>query len=655
MRKENHLISNALFIGFLLFAFANPGRLLAQSGTGEIPFNLHFLVDSTKQLEVGAIQADAYQRIFDRQQVELTNFGFDTSSYWFKVSAKSGFNHPAILEVAQTSLDTVAVYTFDGSAWQAQVLGHAFNPVDKPYSGVNFAFDVSETALNFPIYINVRTTGTVAVPIQLFTVNGYHAFKLKRTLFLGVFFGLMAVMAVYNLLLYTYLRDKAYLLYVGATIFGLATSLVLNGYGYLFAWPNNSVLDDHIYLTFAGISMVFSSRFAATFLNLKTFDPKMDRYLWAVAGASALMSVLSLFFDATQLLLYGRLIVLIAFPSYIFIGIRSYRRGYNTALYYVIAWLPYILGLILVLLRGAGLVPEMLITAYGVEIGGASEAVLLSLALAARIKGMRKEIAEKELEKEQFKTRLLSEQKVLLEQKVEERTKELEEANATKDKFFSIIAHDLRSPMIALQGVGQKLEYFIRKNKQEKLLEIGGKIDQSIDQLNHLLNNLLNWASSQRDAIPYHPERVSLKELVLENTNLYQALIEAKKLTVLTPETEGYVYADVNTLSTIVRNLLSNAIKFSNEGGSISMSWNKEDEELVFSIADNGVGMTAEQVANIFTEAGHSTTGAAGEKGFGLGLKLTKEFVLHNKGRITVESSKSSGTKFSVTLPHSKA
>lgn len=655
MRKEDYLIYHALVIGCWLLFFAGSNRLQAQSANVQIPFELHYLVDSTKELTVDVIQKNTYQQVFDKQPVALSNFGFDTSSYWFRVTAEQKLTGAAILEVAQTSLDTVVAYTYDGAVWKAQVLGHAFSPTEKPYSGVNFAFDISKEASAYPVYINVRTSGTVAVPIKLFTENGYHSFKLKRTLFLGVFFGLMAVMAIYNLLLYTYLRDKAYLLYVGATIFGLATSLVLNGYGYLFVWPHNPFLDDHIYLTFAGVSMVFSSRFAATFLNLKTFDPKMDKFLWGVAGASALMSVLSLFYDATQLLLYGRLMVLIAFPSYIFIGIRSYRRGYNTALYYVIAWLPYILGLILMLLRGAGLVPELLITAYGVEIGGASEAVLLSLALAARIKGMRKEIAEKELEKEQFRTKLLSEQKVLLEQKVEERTKALAEANATKDKFFSIIAHDLRSPMIALHGVGQKLEYFIRKNKQEKLLEIGGKIDRSIDQLNHLLNNLLNWASSQRDAIPYHPQRVSIKALVLENTKLYQSLIEAKKLTVSTPETEGAVYADLNTLSTIIRNLLSNAIKFSNDGGGIIMHWKQHEGELVFSIADNGVGMTTQQVASVFADSGYSTIGAAGEKGFGLGLKLTREFVALNKGRITVESSKSSGTKFTILLPSSEA
>ena len=135
----------------------------------------------------------------------------------------------------------------------------------------------------------------------------------------------------------------------------------------------------------------------------------------------------------------------------------------------------------------------------------------------------------------------------------------MQEANETKDKFFSIIAHDLRSPMVALQGVGQKLEYYIRKNRQEKLLELGTKIDNSTDHINHLLNNLLNWATTQKGSIPYHPEKVSLYEMVQETIRLYESLAISKEIEVMNEVSEEVLaYVDVNTMSTVVRNLLSN-------------------------------------------------------------------------------------------------
>ena len=166
----------------------------------------------------------------------------------------------------------------------------------------------------------------------------------------------------------------------------------------------------------------------------------------------------------------------------------------------MIAWVPYVLGLVIRTLIGAKLLPTNFLTQNSLETGGALEITLLSFALADRIRDMREELLEKE-------------QKVVLEQKVEDKTKKLKQANATKDKFFSIIAHDLRSPMIGLQGLGQKLEYFIKKDKQEKLLEMGGRIDQSINQLNHLLN----WAAPETGSISKNPQKIDLKQLVEEN------------------------------------------------------------------------------------------------------------------------------------------
>lgn len=619
---------------------------------GQEEFSVHYLVDSSRQLTLDDVLSQSFQNTFDQQLVENSNFGFDKSAYWFRIKLNDPKNEPLILEIIQNSLDSVTLYQKAGIEWKSKTLGHLFNPKEKEFGGVNYAFELLPDAQKHYIYVRVKTSGTVAVPISISSKSAYSKFNIKMTLFLGVFFGLMLVMAIYNLLLYTYLRDRAYILYVGATIFGLATSLVLNGYGYLFLWPENPHIDDHIYLTFAGLSIVCSSRFAATFLNLKRFDPKMDKLLWVVAGAGLLMSFLSLFYNAQQLLLYGRVLVLFSFPTYIYIGIRTYRRGYGIALYYVIAWIPYILGLILVTLRGAGLVPELVVTAYGIEVGGASEAVLFSLALAARIKGMRKQLIEKELEKEQFKTKLLSEQKELLEKTVEERTFELQEANQTKDKFFSIIAHDLRSPLIGLQGIGQKMDYYLKKNKMEKLMEMGGQIDTSVDHINHLLNNLLNWASKEAGQIPYNPAPIDLKELVEENIKLYQSLAKSKEVKIERELDEVTANIDLNTISTVIRNLLSNAIKFSPSGEKIKISLKLEAGHAELCFSDKGPGISADVQKKLTSEKlSASKKGTGGEKGFGLGLKLCNEFVRLNKGSFIIQSVPNGGTEIYVRLP----
>lgn len=228
---------------------------------------------------------------------------------------------------------------------------------------------------------------------------------------------------------------------------------------------------------------------------------------------------------------------------------------------------------------------------------------------------------------------------------------ELESLNKTKDKFFSIIAHDLRSPMVALQGIGRKLEYFIKKDKQEKLLEIGGKIDQSIDQLNHLLNNLLSWAASQTDGIPYTPGQVSIKQLIDENIALFQSLAQSKSIDVVNEVEDVNVYVDVNTSCTVLRNVLSNAIKFSPERGKVVFSSATTLNKVDIMVSDNGLGMPSHQMDRVLRGESSSQLGTKGEKGFGLGLKLCVEFMHLNKGSVKIESKEGSGTRVVLTFP----
>ena len=213
------------------------------------------------------------------------------------------------------------------------------------------------------------------------------------SLLLGIFFGLMLVMALYNLLLYFTLKDKAYLLYVGTTIFSILTAVSTNGLGDQFFWPNSQGLDASIYITFAGISMFFSSRFAAEFLQLKKYSHRMDQFMWGIALLSLLLSILSIFLNVTQITPFGRWLVLCSFPSYIIIAIIVLRKGFKPAKFYLIAWIPYVLGLVTRTMHGAGWLPSNQLVLSSLELGGALEIVLLSFALGHRIKGMQEENA----------------------------------------------------------------------------------------------------------------------------------------------------------------------------------------------------------------------------------------------------------------------
>ena len=212
-----------------------------------------------------------------------------------------------------------------------------------------------------------------------------------RSLLLGIFFGFMIVMAIYNLLLYFSLKDKVYLLYVGTVIFNILTTLAINGISGQFFWPNQPGLDAIIYVTFAGLSMFFSSRFTSDFLHLKKRHKSLDKLMWVIAYLSLLLTILSLFLTVKQITPFGRWLVLLSFPSYIFVAIVSYKKGFKSAKFYLIAWIPYVLGLIIRTMHGAGWLPTNQIILSSIELGGALEVVLLSFALADRIKRLQKE------------------------------------------------------------------------------------------------------------------------------------------------------------------------------------------------------------------------------------------------------------------------
>ena len=485
----------------------------------------------------------------------------------------------------------------------------------------------------------------------------YRGTKDLPSLVLGMFFGLMIVMAIYNLLIYFSLKDKAYLLYVGTTVFSILTALASNGIGDQFLWPNHVGLDYWIYLVFAGISMFFSSRFASVFLKLKENHKRLDTLMWVIALLSLLLSILSIFLTVEQITPFGRWLVLLSFPSYIFVAAYAYKKGLKIAKFYIIAWIPYVLGLVVTTMFGAGWLTSNLITIFSMEIGGALEIVLLSFALAYRIKAMRIELAEKELEKEQFKTKLLEDQKIILEQQVKKRTKELSIANETKDKFFAIIAHDLRSSVTSFKGIGRIMRSYLQKKKMDKAQSLSEKIDNASDQLSSFLDNLLNWSFTQLNNVPYHPKEINLEAICKKEISFKQELINSKEInTKVISKTNQLAFADENGVSLVIGNLLNNAIKFTNRKGNISFEIYTEETGIFVNIIDDGIGMSENKTKELFTLKRQNTiVGTEGEKGSGLGLILCKEFIDLNKGIIRIDSQLNKGTSINIQLPISKS
>ena len=229
---------------------------------------------------------------------------------------------------------------------------------------------------------------------------------------------------------------------------------------------------------------------------------------------------------------------------------------------------------------------------------------------------------------------------------------ELVELNNTKDKFFSIISHDLRGPVSAFSGISRIIKMYLTQKSYDRLEEMTSHIDKTAGSLSNLLDNLLSWAVQQQGQIPFHEERLNLNELVASNLDIFQSTAEAKSIQLLNHvSSELAVSADRNTTMTIFRNLIGNALKFTS-AGSIEIFASEEEHFIKVTVQDTGVGMNEEVLAKLFVlEDKKSTYGTSGEKGLGLGLQLVHEFVDLNQGKLKVESTVGEGSTFSFWLP----
>jgi len=240
-----------------------------------------------------------------------------------------------------------------------------------------------------------------------------------------------------------------------------------------------------------------------------------------------------------------------------------------------------------------------------------------------------------------------------LEKLVDERTKELATANATKDKFFSIIAHDLKNSFNGLLGYSNiLLSDFDAFGDQDKISMISA-IRQVSESTYKMLQNLLDWARVQTGVIPFNPEVIQLNMLMKDEYYIQRKLAEQKdiQLDIDLPDIL-YVEVDHNMISTVVRNLLSNAVKYTKSGGSAVLSLKKVQNWAEIGVKDTGIGISNENLAKLFqVNENFKTFGTNNEEGTGLGLILCKEFILKNKGEIVVKSEMGVGTEILVRLP----
>jgi signal transduction histidine kinase len=227
---------------------------------------------------------------------------------------------------------------------------------------------------------------------------------------------------------------------------------------------------------------------------------------------------------------------------------------------------------------------------------------------------------------------------------------ELEKLNKVKNKFFSIVSHDLRSPIHSLKALFGMYRSGILS--EEELSDILQRLEETVYTTASFLDNLLEWSKSQLDGIVINPVEVDLNNVIDHNIKLMDSQIRAKNLSVENKTThDDKVFADLNMVHVVIRNLLSNAVKFCDANSQITFSSQKLKGQIRCAISDTGRGIGESDLENLFNLTHHSQTGTSGEKGHHIGLILCRDMILQNKGTLEVESKLGQGTTFYITLP----
>ncbi len=671
MKKDTVLTLFMLFFSLFSFAQNEKGIVLPKATILEIKTldsnKQYFLAphceiwtDVANQKTILDVLENDIQRKF--VPLELKQIDLNANAYWVKCSVNNLNRDSLRLAFYFRAIENLNVYIFPATLGDTLGLQQP-----KPVIQRSFKKYRELTYLKLPpqqstIYFHVRIEqGIYKAFIQesfgLFSFfhgdyqNIWTKYKASIYAFTLLFLGALSLMFLYNLVLFFILLDNSYLFYVAYLFFfGLRVFVERDFYADWIAPepPKYALL---LSLIMPVLFTIFQLLFTRSFLELKKNIPWASRLVWVLIGGLSLNLLLMLSGLYRYFYIFYAFTIIVSNVGLLVIAVATViKNRKTTAFFYLLGVIALIIGMIVYILIPA--TSYNIYTFNGVLIGSLIEMSLFSLGLASKINEAKKALVEQKLVQAQEREALIEEKNEELGLKVTQRTAELEESNATKDKLFSIISHDLRSPLNALKGMLSVLEVGILSEKELK--SISKDIQKRLGNIDETLNNLLQWAGSQMNGATTHKEEIQLSNVIALKIDWFDFVSDHKDIQLINAVAETTkVYADINHLQIILRNLIANAFKFTPKNGVITVAANHgNDDFITISVADNGVGIAKEQVHKLFEKSTlYTTRGINNEKGTGLGLLLCKDFVEKNGGQIWVESEVGKGSTFYFTLP----
>lgn len=539
--------------------------------------------------------------------------------------------------------------------------------------------------LNIPVY-SLFKQGKIDITIQ--PTTRFEQQDTARLFWQGIFLGTIFVMALYNLFIFYGVRDVSYLYYV-LSIAGLGLYLgFYYGFGIEYLWPDFPRWDTFCYTIIVPFTNMARLLFTRSYLSTTVHMPRLNRIiqvLMVACGGLMLIGIITFIGNVdilnamvTVVGLIGTLVLILMLVA----GLLAYYADhYEPARYFITANALLVAGAILFILRETGYAQDNFYTRYIVQVGFIIQVIVFALGLASRYNSTRVELAQQRIEKERLALESEREKKAMIEQQkqelqlqieqqtqdlkmqnitleetisqLEESREKLSQLNSVKDKLFSIISHDLRNPLATMQSFLKLITQHHEKLNEEEKKKMIREAQGSLDYLNELLYNLLQWSKSQMHMLEFKPEWLAVKTVIEKNIRLLYLQAYMKQVQIETFfDDQLKIFADKEMLDFIIRNLVSNAIKFSHKNSSIQIRVLQMNKNILISVSDEGVGMSTTTIEQLLqANLGNSRRGTAKERGTGLGLLISKEFINRHGGILKIEQRKGKGSIFTVELP----
>jgi signal transduction histidine kinase/HPt (histidine-containing phosphotransfer) domain-containing protein/BarA-like signal transduction histidine kinase len=633
-----HALLTLLLLLLCTAAKAAPVVQLAP-GTGQYNLGLsaEVLRDTEGALTIKQVSSKAFDEQWQPNQQATPNFAFSNEVFWLRITLQSQWDVDKNwwFEVASANQDYLDYYLLaDGHVKNIINTGDRLPFDSRLIDYRNYLFDIAiKPGQSRQIYLRYQSHDGLhaPTPLILWDQQSFAMTNGQRNMGLGLYIGIMLVMAIYNLFIYMVIRDQAYLYYVAYVCCLLLWLFSYYGMTFQYLWPGSPHLGNQMTIIFACFWNLFMVQFIRVFLDAKRLVPWFDKVAqFGIAGLllCVVLAVSGFYALTTKIIVV--LAISFCVPCLVAATI-CFKQGFRSARYFLIAWSVMLLSLLLFTLKVAGILPAIFLFEKSVQIGSTIEVILLSLGLADRISALKQQKQE-------------AQQAALA---------AAETANKLKDEFLANTSHELRTPLNGIIGLAESLMDGVAGRLPKKANRNLAMVVSSGKRLANLVNDILDFSKLNNHNITLQTRAVDLHTLSEVVLTLSSPLLGDKKLllTNSVPRNLPAALADEDRLQQVFHNLVGNAIKFTHTG-QVSINAIETDEGLKVSVSDTGIGIDQSKFEMIF-ESFEQVQGDANRtySGTGLGLAVSKQLVALHGGQIQVESELGKGSVFSFLLP----